>query len=254
MDGGEGLSILLSPGLTTALGVTLALLVVAALVGVVAGRICGPRVGLFCAGLPLAWAALGMGTIQDVLQAGYAVDRAGTTILWTLTIETAVLGVAVGVIAWLVWLASPEETRRDVDAPFNGPSGLGLLIALFVTGICVWIIARSHLEGQVLAACWIGGILGSLAGRVAMPNASTLAFVAGIVLLGVIGQAAGAVTDGPQALAEVNAGRLWELSRPLPLVYAAAALVAAPAGSAWGRSLMTQVHHERDPKAPAKRR
>ncbi len=254
MDGGEGISILLSPSLGLALATTLAVLALAAAAGVLASRICGPRVGLLCGGLPLVWTGLGMGTVQDVLQAGEAVGRAGSTVLWTLTIETAMLGVAVGLIAWLVRLASPADVRRDVSQPFNAPSGIGLLAALFVTGVCVWTIARSDLAGQVMAACWLGGIVGSLAGRLAAPQASTLAFVAGIVLLGVVGHAAGAVTDGPQALAEAHAGRLWELSRPLPMIYASAALVAAPAGSAWGLSLVSQVHHEREHKRRVKSR
>jgi hypothetical protein len=244
MDGGAGLSVLLSPGLGMALAITLAVLLIAAAVGVVASRFCGPRVGLLAAGLPLVWAALGMGTISDLLKAAEAVERSGSSVLWTLSIETALLGVAVCVIAYLVYLASPDEWRRDVSQPFGIPSAVGLLASLVVTGLLVWVIARSDLPGQVMAACWIGGMLGGMVGRVAAPHASTLAFVAGIVLLGVVGQIVGAVTEGPQALIESNAGRLWELSRPLPLTYAAAALVAAPAGSAWGRSLMSQVHHE----------
>ncbi|MFG0253462.1 MAG: hypothetical protein ACF8NJ_11385 [Phycisphaerales bacterium JB038] len=250
LDGGAGISVLLSPGIGMALAITLAVLLIAAAVGVVAARFCGPHVGLLAAGLPLVWVSLGMGTIADLLKAGEALDRSGASVLWTLTIETALLGVAVCLIAYLVYLASPDQWRRDVSAPGNAASGIGVLIALVVAGVGVWIIARSELPGQVLAACWIGGILGGLAARVAAPTASTLAFVLGIVLLGVIGQIAGAVTDGPQALAEANAGRLWELSRPLPLTYAAAALVAAPMGSAWGRSLTSQVHHERSHKGP----
>lgn len=252
MDGGAGLSILLSPHLASALAAALAVLLIAAAVGVIAARICGPRVGLFAAGLPLVWTALGMGSVHEILQGASALERSGSTVLWTLAVETALLGLAAGGICWLVWLASPQETRRDVSPPFDGQSGLGLIVCLVATGFFVWLIARSDLPGQTIAACWIGGILGSLAGRLAAQQASTLALATGIVAVGIVGHIAGAVTDGPQALAEANAGRLWELSRPLPLVYVAAALVAAPAGSAWGKSLMSQVQREHSPKIRAK--
>ncbi len=239
-DGGPGLSVLLSPDLIVSAAAVLA----AMLVGVVSARFCGPRVGLFVAGLPLVWTALGMGRMDDVLRCAQATGSGTTAAMWALSIETLLLGVVIGAGVWVIILASPEWTRRDLSNPLTKSSAIGFGAAFVVTAAVTWLVARSDLEGQTAAACWIGAIIGAMAGRVVAQQASTVALVAAVVAVGVVGHALGAILAGDHAIAESNANTLWSLSRPLPMMYIAAALVGAPGGSAWGLSLVGRVEHE----------
>ena len=240
LDGGPGISVFASPNLGSALLMIALVLILALLAGVISARFCGPRVGLFSMGLPLVWSSLGMGRMDDIVRAVHAADGSQSALMWTLAVESIILGAVVFAGTLLIRKASPGWTRRDVSSPFNSLFWAGMGACFLVSALITWLIARSDLPGQVMAACWIGGIVGSAAGRLAFPRVSTLAFVAGIILLGFLAHIGGAFFDEADALVRTNANALFPLNRPLPLVYIAAALVAAPAGSAWGISLAGQ--------------
>lgn len=242
-DGGPGLSAILSPSQPLALAAGIFGVVLAAVGGCVGARFCGPRVGLFVMGLPLIWMALLMGRVRDVIISQADTVAAGGA-MWVLAIETGVYALLALAAALAIMRCSPDWTRRDVSDPRNLSSVVGGAAAFVVTGVVVWIIARSDLPGQVIAACWIGSIFGAMAGRVVMPDASTVGLLAGALLVGVVGHAVGAVMQGGEAVTAADAGTLWGLSRPLPLVYVAAALVGVPGGSAWGKSLIGHAHRD----------
>jgi hypothetical protein len=172
-----------------------------------------PRVGLFIMGLPLIWMALLMGRVRDVIISQADSVAAGGA-MWVLAIETGVYALLALAAAFAIMRCSPDWTRRDVRDPRNLPSVVGGAAAFVVTGVVVWIIARSDLPGQVIAACWIGSIFGAMAGRVVMPDASTIGLLAGALLAGIAGHAVGAVMQGDQAVTAADAGTLWGSQPP----------------------------------------
>lgn len=218
--------------------------------------------GLTCAGLVLAWARWGLGTLEGIVR------RAGDgSDLVLLGVEGLAVGLlALGVGALIVGAAN----RRQAE----GGKGRGLLIleaeseskrrsatiAGVVAGaaagaLVTWLCAVTELRGQTLLAVVIGGIgagaASHLAGHSMRASLSPLPAMAGLALVAGVSPLIAKGMHGEAMLAAVYGGKVLPLARPVSLDWAAGALLGVPIGMGWAGAVLDIRAAEETPGAPA---
>lgn len=237
-DGSGAATLLLNNSPAMGLLCGLGVVALAALAGVAATRLIGFRHGLFCAGLVLAWAAWGTTTVDAVIRR----ERSASA-LWILAVEAALLGLAGVALAFFLWrLAAdrpPVEVSRSADEADKLGWLFGLVVCIVIGGIGAWLVARTTMKGQAVAAAVAAGTLGAMAGRLMAHRAHALVFVAAIAALGVAGPAVAAVLPGggEGVVRAAYAGTLFPLGRSLPLDWLAGAFLGIPLGLSWAASM-----------------
>jgi hypothetical protein len=193
------------------------------------GRLVNAVVGLFVLGSGLAVLAIRWGSIQDLALGGGA--------LGPMVIETLAWGVLVGVAAFVVFrVAGPVEDF--------GSGGEGLVqrfgLRAFAVGLAVvpvvWVLARSELKGQTLAAVTGGAMVVGLLARTLSPEAQPRLLFVAPLLFGAVGQFIGLLlVSEPLPEAFVH----WTIppvNFPMPVDYAAGSLMGVAMGLGWARS------------------
>ncbi len=219
----------------------------AAVVGVIASRVLTIGMGLFSAGLVLAWAAWGTGTVDDLIR-----QSQSTSTLWRLAAEGAIFGPLGLAVAWLIVRAGRHHTPQQ-GAPGVGGANSWTVLAYSV-GACLvaatvvaWIAAAEPLKGQSFAAAALAGLFGALACKLGgRTRLSLLISVAVVALLAVAGPAVAAIYHGGSDMAVVKASyanKLFPLARILPLDWLAGAFVGIPIGLSWGTAMTEPQHH-----------
>jgi hypothetical protein len=248
VDGGHAATLLVSD--SPVVGVAaLAGVGVLALAGAGAARIVGPRLGLFTAGIVLAWGAGGVGRVDSALATAAGNGVVPGAIVPRLVLEGLLAAILAGVLAIVVLRAgrSFRETRpgREEPAParseiFAGAAPLALAGALAACSLAVWFLSRDGPKGQTLAAGIIGGVLSGLVGRMISGSASAALFVVVGGVLAVVGPLAGVVAHGGNAGLVTGAidGGLFPLARLGALDWIAGAFVGVPVGLAWAASMV----------------
>lgn len=219
-------------------------------IGVVSGRVFGPRLGLRTAGFVVAWAAWLTGTIDAILRRTQ--DAAP---MWTLAIEGVVAG-AMGLAVFLMIVAvsrphnEPERTEfaRSSLGDLRRMASVGALVALVGAvvggGVVAWIVAFEPLKGQTVMAAFLGGIAAAAIGRLAVGvvdrEAPVAVYFIAIVVLAIASPASAALVAGSDA-ALIDAsydGTMFPLGFIMPLDWLAGGLLGVPIGLAWVGSML----------------
>jgi hypothetical protein len=220
---------------------TIAMVVCFALATAVAaylGRLVNAAVGLFVLGAGLWALRLRLGTIEDLAFGHGSLGLAAVeTAFWSLL----VLGATLAVFRYAGPL--PDITAH---ADRHGPPGVsdawglrGLAAGVLIVP-AVWLIARSELKGQTLAAVVLGGMVVGLVGRLLAPHAQPRLLFAVTCLFGALGHVVGMMmVDGALADAYVNRA-LPAISLPMPIDYAGGSLMGVAMGLGWARSFLHQ--------------
>lgn len=242
-DGGPAATALLNESMPKGVLLTMLVIVMAGVIGVVGSKLTTWRVGLFGAGLVLTWGAFSAGQLNDVLRRTHT----GST-YWTLAGEGLLLGAVVLAVAWVILKVSRQPEEASVKPSQFGQAGNGLLVTIAVGCVVGALVARSELVGQTVAAAIAAGTFGALIGRVVSSTAPTIVFIAGGVLLAVIGPMSGALVDGGAAIERLYAGHTFPLARVMPLDWLGGVLIGVPVGTWWASS-MVEKHAPEDVKA-----
>ncbi len=250
-DGGTDASLLVCSQPMSGVLAGLGAMGLALVMGLLTARLIGNRMGLFCAGLVLAWAAWGTGRVDLLL------SRAGTAgaPLHVLALEGLLVGL-LGVIVAAAILYTPlmNASRPEVRDPqhlhhhlapepmalLDSGSPMALGAAVVGSGVAVWLLAQESLKGQTFAAAVVAGIVGAGAARVASQRASALWVFLGTTILAAGGPLiASLIHSTPEgAMHAAQAGKLFALARPLPMDLVAGAFVGIPIGLAWAGSMV----------------
>ncbi len=222
-------------------------LAAATIVGAVVGRLTNAVMGLFVIGFGLGMLALRFGSIQDLAFADGSLPLlALETVLWAV----AVLGSTLVVF----WIAGPlgDFVADEEDEPASSRWSLGGAAAGIVMLPVVWLMARSELRGQTLAATILGGLVAGMLARLLSPQTQPRLIFATACLAGAVGHLIGAVviqvsTADGMAAAYV-ASTLPAVSLPLPIDYAVGSLIGVSMGLGWAASF---VQHEQVAEASA---
>ena len=208
------------------------------LIASLVGRAINSAVGLFVLGSGIAVLSMQCGTVSDLIFAGGG--------FVPLVIETMVWAVVVLVLAaGMFRLSGPlpdisEGTARDafdlrkIFTPLTARSALAGAVVIPI----VWLLLFNELKGQAIAATTLGAIAAGMIGRSLSPHSQPILLFAAPVVFGALGYAiALTMVSGPiDEMFVVNA--LPRLARPMPLDYAAGALMGVAIGLGWSRGFI----------------
>lgn len=279
-DGGHETTLLLSS--TPVLGLIrgVVALMLAGVTGLATARLIGSHYGLFSAGLVLAWAAWGTGSLDGVARAqtglGITPAPSPSAFFVKLALEGAVLAPIAAVWAWAIvrFARTPVPTTPGADQSHaTGSDGqgqqaghsvhpepttlrdtsaaVGLVAAMAAGALFGWLVAQESLKGQTIAAASFAGLFGAVAGRLTAVRICAAVFVLGVGLLGVVGPISALVVGGSGSAKSVGAleaaasGLAFNLARPMPLDWLAGAFIGAPIGLSWAMSMID--HHHPQP-------
>lgn len=240
-DGGPDATPLVSSSLPLGIGVLLASLAVAAVVGVLGGRLCGIATGLMASGFSLAWGAWELGHIDGVLRSA---NSAGP--FSRLAVEGLLTGGGAALVAWAVVRAARGRGHAMPQAHPVGESLIGMGATVVVGGIVALVLARTAMVGQTFGAGIGAAMVGVLVGRLVAPSASVLFLVGAGAVLGALGPIAGMLFSQPEPFRAMVEGGLHPLARVMPMDWATGFLIGTPIGAGWASS-MTEKHAEPEP-------
>lgn len=262
-SGGPATTLLVNATPGPALLAGVAALTLAAGSGLLGGWAFSMGTGLTCAGLVLAWARWGLGTLDAIVRR--AGDGSDLVLL-------AVEGLAVGLLALGIGaLIVGASNRRQPD----GGKGRGLLLLDAESGanrrnatiagvlagaaagaLVTWLCAVTELRGQTLLAVVIGGIgagaASHLAGNSLRTSLSPLPAMAGLALVAGVSPLIAKGMHGDAMLAAVYGGKVLPLVRPVSLDWAAGALLGVPIGMGWAGAVLDVRAAEVTPDSHAK--
>jgi len=210
------------------------------LLGLFAGRVAGPRAGLFIAGVSVLGFAARTGGATSVLR-----SRGES---WQLLVEA-------GAWSFLILLASRILLARNNRAPRIPTDGgttfmhrYGWLLGCAAVLPVVWMLARSELKGQTIAAACIASIAAGLIGQVLVHRERAVMFAA-IPLVGGIGAIVATFLGGPLNPAQIPQG--WSpFLLVMPQDYAAGAMVGGLVGILWADTILHENPSRSEPEAP----
>jgi len=190
---------------------------------------------LLIIGIGLGWTCLQLESIQTVVLDGSVMLLAFEGLSWA--------------IALLIMASIVLRFGGDFVNPMQNDDGStddwalsNASIKLAACGACVlpvvWLVAQSPLKGQVVIATPLGAMAAGLVGRLVAPTVQPVLLFPAVCVFGALGQWVVGLTlpDDPSAL--VAAGRLPNLILPLPIDYAAGALIGIPIGISWGNGFI----------------
>jgi hypothetical protein len=218
--------------------VLLGTLVVSLGIAVLVGKAINAVVGLFVLGSGLAMLTMQCGTIADVVFLG--AGQVG------LAVETAIWAVVVLLCAAVVFRLAgplPDVPVQNIDEAFNPAEVFSIqalksaLAGLLILPV-VWLLLINDLKGQAIAAVTIGGIVAGMGGRLLSPRVQPILIFAAPIFVGALGHAISVtmMTGTPEEMFVANA--LPRIGRPMPLDYAAGALMGVAIGLGWSRSFV----------------
>ncbi|MBL8746933.1 MAG: hypothetical protein JNK58_11325 [Phycisphaerae bacterium] len=240
-DGGAEASLLLSESPLMALGACAVAFALAGAAGAAGSWAFGVRTGLFVAGLVLVWPAWEGGTVLGILRRTQSVGS-----LRTLGFEGVVVAVATVALGYVVARSGAGAGGRSegVERPRRGfelADVVGPTVGLIVGAIGAAATARSEMAGQVIAAAFVAGLVGTLASVLFNSRVNPAVVLSGLAMLAFIGPASGAVIDGANAVRHVYDGTITPLARLTPLHWAAGLLLGVPVGASWASGLVKKV-------------
>ena len=238
-DGSPAAGATLSVAPTKALLATFAAMAIAAVVGVVGGRLFSSRTGYFAAGLALAWTPWAIGRMDDLVRV-----PSTRAVLPALAVEGAImgaLGIAVGMVIWLGTRPGKKAADGGADQTW---SVVGPLVAIGVGGVAAWAVSRSSDAGQALGAATLAALFGTLVGRVIDARSPDRVFLISMWVLAIASPLIAMAGSHASTIERVYSGNLFPPALIMPLDWVAGALLGIPMGSAWASSMLEKRAHE----------
>jgi hypothetical protein len=206
-------------------------LVVLLVIAIGVGRLTTTNRAMFTLGAGLMALAMRFSSSRALAFAdGSLLAAAIETLVWAVV----VLAMALAVFR-LVGPLGDIQTLPGDRSLVSKPALMGAG-AMVLTLPLVWLLARHDLKGQALGAVVCGSMVAGLAARLVSPRVQPVLFFAAPVTWGAVGHLIaymlqnGSITEAPAT------GSLSRLAYPMPIDYAAGALVGVSIGIAWARS------------------
>lgn len=251
-DGSHHVTALVNAGLVGGLLRTILALFMAIAVGIVSARLVSLNLGIFNAGIVMAWIAASMGSVDQVLrsvQSGSAAYR--------VSIEGLLLG---GVTVAGVFLIARAFDSRPAPAPASTPAppqdatpqtpgaiwaDFGLVVSITVASgfLASWLVMQNMLKGQAIATGAAAAVISTVAAGLVVKKVNPVAIAAGLLALAVAGPIFGVIMHGSSGTAGVigsgivaraTAGTLVNLARLVPMDWLAGGLIGLPIGRSLG--------------------
>ncbi|MEI7656933.1 MAG: hypothetical protein WCK33_02580 [Phycisphaerae bacterium] len=263
-DGAGGHACSLLVGESPARGVMIGLVViaVAAVVGTIASRLFSLGTGLAVAGIIFGWTSWHLGTVESIIRA-----TDGRVDLLRFAVEALALTLAATGIAHATTVAAassqPAAASRSgswleralvksADRPASGVAVAAVVIGAGAAFAAASLVCLSGLKGQCLMGAVVGGIACGLAACYVAGAAKVTLHPAapalGMVVAAVAAPVVAKFMHGDTLLSVLYADRLMMAAKPLPVDWAAGALLGVPVGMGWAGAVLDVRAMEMEPK------
>lgn len=218
----------------------------ATIAGAIVGRLTNALVGLFVVGAGLGALAFRFGSFEDLAFANGSIK--------VLAVETVLFSVLVLFSTYAIYkFAGPLDDIDPPDDDYKPIKSIALSTAAAVLVLpVVWFFAQSALRGQTITATLFGGMIAGLAARLIAPQVQPKLIFVSVCLIGAVGHMIGAYVIGSATSGGITSAFIGRtipaVSMPLPIDYAAGALMGVSMGLGWARSFL---HHEQDETSQA---
>lgn len=195
----------------------------------------GTATSMLIMGIGLGWTALQLEPVQTVILNGSMGLLAAEGVGWGILL----LFMSAVVLRFGGHFVTPmlDDDGQEDDWAMSTPA-----LKMAASGACVlpvvWLIAQSPMKGQVIVATIIGSIAAGFVGRMIAPTVQPVLLFASVCVFGALGQwVAGMwLPEDPNVM--VAAGTLPHIVLPLPIDYAAGALIGIPIGLSWSNGFL----------------
>jgi hypothetical protein len=243
-DGAPAAALIQCASPDTAIGAAIAAAAIVALIAAAYARLVGFHFGVILMGIACAAYGTRTGTAVD-----FARDGGDGRLL---ALETLASGAAIALAVWaLARLAAAADAAPAPPDPSPLRRITAIVIGLLVIAPVAWLIARSEMRGQVVAAATLASAVSALASSlVGVQPRSCLRYltpcIAGAAWSAIVWMWVGGVDP-------VNPAAGWSpLALPMPQDWAAGSLIGVTLGNSWARSFMADVTEaETNPTSPA---
>ncbi len=251
-QGGHACSLLVGETPMAGAIIGMAVIAAAAVVGVIASRLFSLGTGLAMAGVMFGWTSWHLGTVESIIRA-----TGGSVNLLVLALEGFVLTAAAAGIAHAATLAAassqPALTTKpgsrlagmlvkSADRPAMGVTAAAVVIGAGAAVAAASLLCMSGLKGQTLMGAVVAGIACGMASCYVAGAAKVSLHPAapsiGMVLAAVAAPVAARFMHGDQLLSALYADRLLAAARPLPVDWAAGALLGVQVGMGWAGAVL----------------
>jgi hypothetical protein len=238
-DGGLGPTVLNAQYVGPAVVAIGAVVVLMFIISMTSARQLGPLAAMAAIGAGLGWGALGLDGMRNVLIEGSAGPAAVDGIVWT--------GVVL-VLSWVLFVrfGSVPSVEPDVEGehpdPMVSPEAIRAALIGMVAGLlAAWLIARTDFRQQTAVAAAVGGLACGFAGRLSAPHVQPALLPPAMVLAGTLGAWVASFFVPNDIEAAFAAGNVPAVLLPLPIDWAAGALLGVPLGFAAAHGFL---HHD----------
>ena len=200
--------------------------------------------GMLIIGIGLGWTCLQLESVQTVILDGSTGLLAAEGMLWGLLVLL--------MAATVLRIGGPYvNLMQNDDGSTDHWANSVAAIKLAACGACVlpvvWLIAQSPRKGQVVIATTLGGVAAGLVGRLASPTVQPVLLFPAVCVFGALGQWVTGLWLPSDPAALVAAGQLPAIVLPLPIDYAAGALIGVPIGISWANSFLEKQDSSQSP-------
>ncbi len=238
-DGGFGPTLINAQQLWPALVAVGAVLLVMFLLAYGAAAFIGPMAAMPAVGAGLGWGALELDGMRSVLLTGDIAASYGEGCIWAMFVL---------VLSWVlivrrggVKTVEPDSTGSHPD-PMVSAEAIRAAVFGIVAGLLgAWLITRTDFRQQTAVAATVGGVACGFAGRLAAPHVQPVLLAPALVLGGTLAAWVAFIFVPNDVEAALAAGKVPALLLPLPIDWAAGALLGVPLGFAMAHGFL---HHD----------
>ncbi|MCE2924634.1 MAG: hypothetical protein LW822_04150 [Phycisphaeraceae bacterium] len=211
---------------------------IAVVVGLLSARLVSLRWGLWNAGVVMAWASAGVGTVDQVLRA----RGSASGLLGAFAVEGGLLAVLAAGFAFLAGRVARE--RWGEEEGWSRGKRVGMIVAAVVaSAVGVAVGTRvgmiDNLKGQAIFSVLAGSVLGGILATIVWPRHPAWTVVLGVAVVAVFGPMyAMATVPAGQLVEQIFGGTLVGFARITPMDWAAGALLGTPMGMSIAGGLM----------------
>ncbi|MGQ0629066.1 MAG: hypothetical protein ACT4PL_13335 [Phycisphaerales bacterium] len=252
-DGSRHVSAFVNAAPFTGILRALGCLILATATGMLSARLVSLNVGLLNLGVVLAWTAAGLGTMDEILRATQAANRA-----WLMGLEGGVFGFLAAGAACMVAAANHKRLALSSPTPPTPEPSTSradhavAFACIFAAGfVAAWAVAQNMLKGQAIATGAATAIIGTIAATVIVRRAHPAVVATGLMALAIVGPIMGVLLHGSSGsggmVARATAGTLINIARMTPFDWLAGGLIGMPIGrslSGW----LGEMHVRPEPK------
>lgn len=251
IDAGHAATLLVNAAPFRGILIGLLVFALAGAVGLIGSRFFALGTGMSAAGFVLAWAAWGLGAVEDILRRA----RSGHD-LPILALEGLFTAALALLLAALFDKAAkrhePHKLERQDTRAAATPlahRALATLAAFIAGGAVLWLFCVTMLKGQTVVCAALAGLFGAAAAEYVAVyfggSAGVRQPILGLALLALVGPLAARLFHSDPVAAAFD-HTLLPIARPLSLDWAAGALLGVPIGLSWTSAMV-----ERGSPSPA---